>query len=309
IYPLLDDNDLSETLDRHLYDKDDNPAEGGQDSQENPLDQRSKRKRPPDQNTGTPDQGPSGQPRQLQDQLPESGGQSSRAEPAADTAGSASPPPPLSHQEAEALAVQWQQRLAGAARQARQAGKLSGVMQRLVEELLQPRLPWRQLLAHYLTSLARDDYSHTRPSSRRGDPAIFPTLRSRQLQAVVALDVSGSVSDRELQECLSEINAIKGQVHAGITLIACDAAIVDGFPRRFEPWEEITLPSRIAGGGHTDFRPVFDWIDTQDQAPDLLLFFTDALGDFPAQAPHYPVLWLIKGRGQPPFGVRVALNG
>ena len=124
----------------------------------------------------------------------------------------------------------------------------------------------------------------------------------------MALDVSGSVSDRELQECLSEINAIKGQIRAGITLIACDAAIVDGFPRLFESWEEVTLPSSIAGGGHTDFRPVFDWIARQDQAPDLLLFFTDALGEFPAQEPSYPVLWLVKGRGQTPFGVRVSLN-
>ncbi len=268
IYPLIADNDLSETLDQHLYDKEDNPAEGGQSAQDEPSDAET-----------DPGQG-----------------------------GSDRPPPPLNQQEAEELAVQWRQRLAGAAQQAQQAGKLSGILQRLVEEFLQPRLPWRSLLAHYMSAVARDDYSYMRPSARRGGDAIFPTLKSQQINAVVALDVSGSVTPRELRECLSEINAIKGQVRAAITLLACDAAIVEGFPCRFEPWEEATLPEKIAGGGNTDFRPVFDWLARQDQAPDLLIYFTDAQGLFPAAMPAYQVLWLVKGRSSVPWGTRVQLN-
>ncbi len=218
------------------------------------------------------------------------------------------PPPPLSQQEAEDLSTQWQQRLAGAAQQAQQAGKLSGIMKRLVEELLQPRLPWRTLLAHYMTGVARDDYSYTRPSSRRGDPAIFPSLKSHQINAVVALDVSGSVTDKELQDCLSEINAIKGQVRAAVTLLACDSAVVEGFPRRFEPWEEATLPQAMPGGGSTDFRPVFEWVYTQDQQPDILVYFTDAQGYFPKAPPNFPVIWLVKGKSPVPWGTRVQLN-
>jgi predicted metal-dependent peptidase len=208
----------------------------------------------------------------------------------------------------EELTVQWQQRLAGAAQQAEQAGKMSSVMKRLVQDRLRPRLPWRHVLAHYLTGMARDDYSYTRPSTRRGNPAIFPTLKSQQLQAVVAVDVSGSISDQELQACLSEINAIKGQIRADITLLACDAEIVEGFPTHFAPWEEVTLPQEIAGGGTTDFRPVFDWINRQDQAPDLLIYFTDAQGVFPSAVPPYPVLWLVKGKADVPWGIRVQLN-
>ncbi|MFN3786203.1 MAG: VWA-like domain-containing protein, partial [Thiothrix sp.] len=201
-----------------------------------------------------------------------------------------------------------QQRLASAAQQAQQAGKLSGIMKRLVEELLRPRLPWRTLLAHYMTAVARDDYSYMRPSSRRGDPAIFPTLKSHQIHAVVALDVSGSVTDKELQECLTEINAIKGQVRAAVTLLACDSAIVAGFPLRFEPWEEATLPQDMPGGGSTDFRPVFDWVQRQDQQPDIVVYFTDAQGIFPPTPPNYPVIWLVKGRSPVPWGARVQLN-
>lgn len=300
IYPLLDDNDMTETLDQHLYDKENDPAEGGRDTSDNPLDNRDKQEESPppkdSKSENTPQQG--------------EGSKGSGQQPEFDeqSQGGAPPPPPLSQQEAEELSVQWQQRLAGAAQQAQQAGKLSGIMKRLVEELLQPRLPWRTLLAHYMTAVARDDYSYTRPSSRRGDPAIFPTLKSHQINAVVALDVSGSVNDKELQDCLSEINAIKGQVRAAVTLLACDSEIVEGFPRRFEPWEEATLPQAMPGGGSTDFRPVFTWTQQQDQQPDLLVYFTDAQGFFPATPPNFPVIWLVKGKSPVPWGTRVQLN-
>ena len=42
--------------------------------------------------------------------------------------------------------------------------------------------------------------------------------------------------------------------------------------------------------------------------PDALLYFTDALGEFPSQAPGYPVLWLVKGNAPVPWGERVQLN-
>ncbi len=300
IYPCISDNDMSETLDQHLYDKEDNPNEGGRNISENPMDSRQGEQPPQPNEQAKPNPNPQqGEATQGSGQQPEFDAQA---------AGGQAPPPPLNQPEAEELSVQWQQRLAGAAQQAQQAGKLSAVMQRLVEELLQPRLPWRTLLAHYMTAVARDDYSYMRPSNRRGNPAIFPTLKSQQINAVVALDVSGSVSDKELQACLAEINAIKGQVRAAVTLLACDSAIIEGFPRRFEPWEEVALPPKIAGGGTTDFRPVFDWLMQQDQAADIVLYFTDARGYFPNMPPHFPVLWLVKGRGTVPWGIRIQLN-
>ncbi|WP_020397156.1 vWA domain-containing protein [Thiolinea disciformis] len=296
IYPCIDDNDLSETLDQHLYDKEDTPKQGGQDQEHNPLNQQN----------ANPTDG-DGESSERSDPQPQSAKTSPSTKPEFDpeAQGGTPPPPPLQQNEAEDLAVQWQQRAAGAAQQAEQAGKLSGVMKRLVQELLRPRLPWRSVLAHYLTGLARDDYSYTRPSTRRGNPAIFPSLKSQQLHAVVALDVSGSVSDKELHEYLSEINAIKGQIRAEITLIACDADIIQGFPKTFQPWEDITLSAELQGGGTTDFRPVFDWINQQDRVPDVLIYFTDAQGIFPNTAPSYSVLWLVKGNSDVPWGVRV----
>ena len=299
IYPLLSDNDHSETMDQHLYDKQDDPKEGGQEQQDNPLDEQ-KNDKPSPKNSKS-----SGKKKDQDNKDSKGAGEQQFDQ---EAGGNTAPPPPLNQAEAEELSIQWQQRMAGAAQQAEQAGKLSGVMKRLVDILLQPRLPWRALLARYMTAVARDDYSYMRPSTRRGHPAIFPTLKSNEVNVLVGLDVSGSVSDKELNDCLSEINAIKGQMRARITLIACDSDIVDGFPSVFEPWEEASLPDEIAGGGTTDFRPVFNWAEQQDRQPDIVIYFTDTHGDFPSYAPSYQVIWLVKGKGQVPWGQRIQLN-
>jgi len=294
IYPYIDDNDNEETLDQHIYDDSDSSSQN-------------KPQQPPSQPPRTDDPSDKGQ---QGDKPPPQGG--SQPEPDPDEQGGqgegAQQPPPLSHDERESLNVQWQQRLAGAAQQALQAGKMDGDMARLVDFLLQPRLPWRMLLARYMSGIARDDYSYTRPSTRRGDPAIFPSLRSSQTELVVALDTSGSIHEDELNDFVSEIDAIKGQIRARITLIACDSKLADACPWEYEPWEEFILPKEIHGGGGTDFVPVFDWVNKQDRRPDLLIYFTDAEGQFPKSMPDYPVLWLVKGKLPVPFGQRVQLN-
>ena len=151
--------------------------------------------------------------------------------------GNYSSPPSANPGDLDMLAAQWRQRLAAAAQQAMHAGKLSEPMARLVDLMLQPRLPWRSLLAQYLSVTARNDYSYTRPSSRRGDPAILPGMRSEEIDLVVAVDTSGSIDDAEINQFFDEINAIKGQIRARVVLLCCDTEIPDVYPVTFEPWE------------------------------------------------------------------------
>ncbi len=216
-------------------------------------------------------------------------------------------PAPLDAHEREQLSQRWQQYVASAAQQAQAAGKLGGSLARLIEQWLQPKLPWRSLLAHYLFDTARNDYNYMRPSRREGD-MILPSLRSSQSNVVVAVDVSGSVGDRELAEFAGEINAIKGALPVRITLLACDARLAEDGPWIYEPWEEFRLPRTFTGGGGTRFEPVFDWLESQDIRPDVLLYFTDGDAPFPKMPPAYPVLWLIKGKRATPWGRRIQLN-
>ena len=208
---------------------------------------------------------------------------------------------------AEALAEAWRNRLASAALEAANVGSLGAAFEEAADRLIQPRLPWRALLARFLMNVAREDYSYGRASRREGE-ALLPALHSAQLELALALDTSGSISHHDFRDFLDEIDALKGQIRARITLYACDAALAPGAPWRFESWQALELPQGLTGGGGTRFTPVFEHIETQALRPDALLYFTDAQGEFPMQPPHYPVLWLVKGSAPVPWGERVQLN-
>lgn len=288
IYPCIDENNTDQPMDQHIYDGAD--VDANSNGQQQGDEQRE-----------------GGQGKTPRADEAQAGGSPEGAQQKQDSENGAPQPRPLSAGEREALAAQWQQRLAGAAQQAQQAGKLHGLLARMVGELIQPKLPWRMLLARYMTQVARDDFSYMRPSRREG-PMILPSLHSAQADIVVALDTSGSIGSDEMNEFLAEINALKGQVRARATLHACDAELAKDGPWLFEPWEEFKLPREFPGGGGTDFRPLFDWVERQGRSPDLLLYFTDAEGDFPKIEPPYPVIWLVKGKAPVPWGQRIQLN-
>lgn len=346
IYPLLDENDNKETQDQHVYDESEDSsgdAQGNEndelkeipkDKPKNKQQQNKQGEQPPkDPFNNKPDDKGEGDQQSSQQSDSKKANKPGEGDPGGNHADKAAPkqpedlnrhqdkletkqegdrgaaqPKPLNHDERENLSVQWKQRMAGAAQSAMQAGKLGDDMARMLDFLLQPELPWRNLLAQYMTSIARDDYSYTRPSSRRGDPAIFPSLRSAQINIIVALDTSGSISDIELTEFVSEIDAIKSLMRAQITLHTCDSSLNENGPWTFEAWDEFKIPEKIAGGGGTSFKPVFEWAEQRDMPPDLLVYFTDAEGDFPDYEPGFPVIWLIKGKKKVPFGNRIQLN-
>lgn len=292
IYPCIDDSLDEETLDDHVWDGDDGGEGSGGDSEA---------------------QGRGGGNRQEEDS--QAGGATPKA-PRGGTQGEGQETPsPLSTREKEQLEQQWQRHLAAAAQRAHEAGKLAGALARLAETALAPQVSWRALLAQYLSQVAREDYSYQRPGRRGGaagrqhdcDP-ILPSLRSRAGELVVALDISGSVGDDDLAQFIAELNAIKGTLPVGVTLLACDAALAPDAPWRFDPWQPLALPRRFQGGGGTAFAPVFDWVAREGARPDALLYFTDADGEFPREVPEYPVIWLVKGKKPVPWGRRVQLN-
>jgi len=301
IYPVLHEDPPEETQDMHLFDNE--PSEGGgegeqqeQNDAEQGKGQGEKSEPSQGESGGKPDQSEDGEGQGAEQE------QTNEAQPESDSQMQPPPQPDLGK-----LDEQWKSRLASAAQAARQAGKLSQSMMRLVDNLLAPQLPWRALLARYMMNAARDDYSFQRTSRREGE-ALMPRLYSQGVNVIVALDTSGSVTRDELQEFLSEIDALKAQVRADVTLHACDDKLDVSGPWHYAMWEAMSLPESILGGGGTDFRPVFEWAAKEQRNPDLLVYFTDAEGQFPAEEPSFPVVWLVKGKSRTPFGTRIQLN-
>jgi predicted metal-dependent peptidase len=68
------------------------------------------------------------------------------------------------------------------------------------------------------------------------------------------------------------------------------------------------MPPDLHGGGGTRFIPVFEWVERERFHTDVLVYFTDAEGEFPSSVPSYPVVWIVKGGATVPWGERIQLN-
>jgi predicted metal-dependent peptidase len=203
------------------------------------------------------------------------------------------------------VAWRWRERVALSAAAAQAGRGLGRVWRDLLGSMQSERLSWRSVLARFMTALGAEDFTFARPS-RRESEALLPGRASPTIDLVAAIDTSGSIDGDDLASFLTELHGLKGQVRARLTVLACDQELAPGTPWRFEPHETLDLPEDLGGGGLTRFTPVFEWVNRQGYPPQALIYLTDGIGEFPAGPPAYPVLWIVKGPAQVPWGERIA---
>jgi predicted metal-dependent peptidase len=86
--------------------------------------------------------------------------------------------------------------------------------------------------------------------------------------------------------------------HYVIELIECDASIQN--IQRLTPME--ALIPMLKGGGGTDFRPVFKYIENMNEDFKFLIYFTDGMGTFPEHEPIIDTLWVMSESCDVRFG-------
>ncbi len=214
----------------------------------------------------------------------------------------------LSEKEIQEIEKKWKDALFRAYTTARMQGKVSGFLVGLIEDIANPRLDWRELLKNFIAGTVVEGVDWTRPDRRFISQGIyFPSRREKMVKLAVAFDTSGSISDKELEAFIGELNAILGSCYYDLLIIQCDAKIQDvmdlKFPDTIEPGD-----IKMKGRGGTDFRPVFEYLEENgDNRP--LIYFTDLYGRFPEHEPVFPVLWVVVGNGtEVPFGNIVKLK-
>lgn len=203
--------------------------------------------------------------------------------------------------QTEVQAQEWQIAVHQAASAAKAAGKLPASMARFVEDLSVAKVDWKSQLRQFITEVAKNDYSWSRPNRRLLSQGYFlPSLHSEHMGTVVAVsDDSGSIDNVILAAMASEIDAISAAANpAKIIHISCDAKI--NHVAEFAQGELFTMASN--GGGGTDFRPPFDYVEEHAVQPACLIYLTDGHGPFPQSPPDYPVLWAMTTDVQPPWG-------
>ncbi len=185
-------------------------------------------------------------------------------------------------------------------------GTLPKDLKFVVPEYFSHKVDWREFLYGYIAAYAKSTYSFVPPNMKYLYRGIYlPSLSSDLLRIVIAIDTSGSVDETLLTTFLGEINSImQSYPNYEIDLITADAKIQSH--KVFLPGE--SLEYEVSGGGGTDFRPVFEYIDQQINYPTLLLYFTDGMGTFPESEPSYDVMWVMPEEKDVSFGEVMVLE-
>lgn len=200
------------------------------------------------------------------------------------------------------IQAQVQSKLSG-----KEVGEIPDEISRAIDELINPKLPWDQLLTRFLTSMIKEDYTWAKPNKRFFPQHYLPSQNSPTIgDIVVAIDTSGSVSDKDLREMLSEIQDIREVYRPdSLKIIDCDWEIHNVFD--VDKHDNI-LDLKFTGGGGTSFHPVIDYCDTHQ--PQVLIYFTDLYAVQLTEEPAYPIMWICNSEHDPaPFGETIYNNG
>lgn len=193
--------------------------------------------------------------------------------------------------------VEWKRAVKTAGDAAKAMGKMPAGLERFVDDLLKPKVPWHEKLRYaFVKAVGRDASDWNKLNRRRyiTQGVIMPSYKGYGCGTVVfCVDTSGSMSNEEIKQGLSECDSILVDCNPEfVFLIGCDA--------RVETVHELgsgdTLAGQpelctLGGGGGTSFIPPFEWLEERAIVPDCLVYFTDMGGSFPEEEPGFPVIW------------------
>jgi predicted metal-dependent peptidase len=185
------------------------------------------------------------------------------------------------------------------------AGEIPNEILRIIDELLNPKLPWPVILNRFLDQRTREEYSWARRNRRYRDD-YMPSLHSYGLgHLTFAIDTSGSIDDDELQEMLSEIKGVQQIFNPEhMTIIDCDSVIHSVY--EIDQNTDI-MSLNFNGGGGTRFQPVLDYVS--EHPTQALIYFTDLEGESLLEPVEYPVLWICNSNHEPAtIGETVYIN-
>ena len=214
--------------------------------------------------------------------------------------------PKLSQEEKDRIRQEVRQAIINAAQSA-EAGSMPKGVERLIKQATDPVMPWRELIQTNLTSAIRTDFSWMRPS-RRGwhMDAIMPGMTpGEEIDVVVAIDMSGSISNKQAQAFLGEIAGMMEAFDGYKVHVFCfDTEIYNPQDFTSENLDSIDGYDPVGGGG-TDFDCIFDYLKQTSNVPKRLIVFTDGYpcGSW-GDENYCDTTWIIHGDKDPnpPFG-------
>ena len=217
--------------------------------------------------------------------------------------------PRLSKDEQKAIRDEIKEAVLAAANAAG-AGNVPGGVKRMIKDLTEPVMNWRELLQQQIQSTVKSDFTWSKPSRRSWHmDAVMPGMKpGEQIDVVIGIDTSGSITDKDLKVFLSEIKGImEAYDEYKITVVGWDTEVHNSGEFTSDNLEDIST-FEPGGGGGTDPHCVWNWLKENNIEPKKLIMFTDfCFFDWrPSEVePYADTVWIIKGNpnAEPEFGV------
>ena len=203
--------------------------------------------------------------------------------------------------EQQQEAAEWKVKVAQAAQAAKMMGKLSANMQRFVDEVLQPKVDWRDVLRRFVQKAKTDERTFARPNRRFLSQGLYlPSVTGEVLgEIVIAVDCSGSIGQREINEFATEVKSLKEDGNPSALHVVYFDSEVSHY-EYFGRDDEVHIEAH--GGGGTAFSPIFKYLDDNAIVPVACVVLTDLCCDDFGDVPDYPVLWVSNHSDKAPWG-------
>ena len=194
-----------------------------------------------------------------------------------------------------------------AAYQGAGAGRVPAGVARLIKDFTEPKMDWRQLLRMNIQSILKSNFSFSRPNRKsQHSGAILPGLLNEEtIDISIGIDMSGSISDSQAKDFLSEVKGIMDEyVDFKIDIWCFDTEIYNYQKFTGDSADDI-MGYQVKGGGGTDFDANFHFMKDQGIEPKRFIMFTDGYpcGSW-GDEDYCETLFIIHGNDSiiPPFG-------
>lgn len=194
----------------------------------------------------------------------------------------------------------WKSKVVESAMASQMAGKSPHGMDRIIDNLLNPKMSWQQLLQRFVRNRIPYDYTWKRPNKTFYSTGIYlPKVTKKGVKIALLIDTSGSVSEKDLELVFSEMKGIVSSV-VGLEMNVYfhDTKMYAG--------AKLTNPSigdvhkailDMKGGGGTDFKTAYKYLEDNEKDVDMVVHFTDGWDTFPKSFKH-ELLICLSGSGK-----------
>ena len=196
---------------------------------------------------------------------------------------------------------QWKRKAIEGATQAKMRGNMSASMERMLNGVLEPVVDWRQKLFAYITNDLPVDYTMRSPSRRFISTGVYtPTVIRENLELIVGMDISGSISHDEYVEFMSEVIGIANsytQVKMRVIAWAHTVDERDDIQVTNDTQDEL-LKCKFYGGGGTSLSCLTEYMEVKDYKSRLLVVLTDGYIEHDPKLPEgTDVLFVLSKNG------------